>query len=117
MRILFILLFTMLLAACCERVKTPSTENSPIPLALFSQRDAVVDAKAALAAGDTRLWAYYGRAGLTAPGVSDVDSNNVRLVEGMGDVITDDTQLVLREAFVTYAERYNHIVLNASDTK
>lgn len=109
MRTMWIVLVVMMLAACCERVRpTAADSDSFLGLASFTQREALVDADAAFAAGDKRYWAYHDRAGLQVPGMSvSGEAPLHRLAPEMGDTIISDQHHIERQQFLRYAERYN----------
>ena len=87
----------------------------------FERRDAVEDARKALAMGDHRLLAGDYGWGLRTPGLESRDSgyqailaaHGTRRVIKMSDAIYSDLQQRLWESSQSYLTRYNAVVLEA----
>jgi hypothetical protein len=89
-----------------------SQPEAQCPIENLSKRDAVADARAALANGDRHLLMVGGFVG-TVPGVEDSESYPTRMMEGTSD--TDIRRCAgQRAAAEAYAAKYNQTVVRAT---
>ena len=104
------LLSAALLATAC----TPPTE-SDLQLHQIAARDAVADARTAIARGDLRFVAIHGFS-TEVPGVTLTErelNQDHRLIEGTSDFYTSPAELALNERAREYATQYNAEILAA----
>ena len=81
----------------------------------LAHRDAVADARAALAKGDRHLLKLGGFVG-SVPGVENSDGYQTQMIEGTSDAKIMDGCARLGPAAEAYAAKYNRtIVIGASD--
>ena len=103
MRKIAILVSVAALAGCNSESQSgcPNLEG-------LAHRNAVADARAALAKGDRHFLTLGGFVG-TVPGVSDVGGHPTRMIEGTSDTTTDACR---RESATAeaYATKYNETI-------
>ena len=81
-------------------------------LEALEQRNAVAEAKQAIASNQYQLMGYYsGRAGLKVPGIDSSQQPNARcqlnVIDGMGDVIYGENHMKYRIAMRKFATAFN----------
>jgi hypothetical protein len=93
------------LAACTSKPEAtcPSIEA-------LAHRDAIADARAALAQGDRHLLMLGGFAGVV-PGVRDSNAYSTQMIEGTSDTTTEACRRLGRTA-EAYATKYNQTVVH-----
>lgn len=127
------LLVTSLPTLATMLAMSPVPEDVPIePVKAFSIEDAKAgkygeqfegrnpeeDARAALDKGDVRLLGFATRV-TSVPGVAAADRQaamdacGVRLLEGFGDLIRSEEELLARRQASEYAVRYNRVVVKS----
>jgi hypothetical protein len=106
-----VILLSLIVAGCAPRVDDgcPAVSN-------LVNRDAVADARAALAKGDRKLLMLGGYVG-EVPGVPNVRDHPTEMMEGTSDTETEACMNPrLRDVAAAYASKYNRTVV-ASDRR
>ena len=99
--------------ASTESIKNRREQQYQQMLANLQQRNAVQEARSAIAQGNYYVMGYYvGRGGLTIPGIN-VRQNRCRVqqLDGMGDVIYGDSHMKYRIAAKRFANQFNQVML------
>jgi len=89
---------------------TPAPDATCPSIESHSHRDAVADARAALARGDSHLLMLGGFVGVV-PGVRDSSGYATRTIAGTSDTTTDACRR-LRATAEAYATKYNQTVVH-----
>ena len=82
-------------------------------LTQLQRRNAVQEARTAIARGDYHVMGYYaGRAGLKIPGMKASQNRcAVQQQDGMGDILYGDNHLSYRVALRRFANQFNQVML------
>jgi hypothetical protein len=102
-----VVLSFIFLASCTQQsdVGCPAIEK-------LAHRDAVLDARAALAKGDRHLLMLGGFVG-EVPGVPNSDAYSTRMVEGTSDTTTEGCRKQ-RSVAEAYAAKYNQTIVQGA---